>query len=171
MDFTPAIQQMLSTDADMEKLISNIERKRYKDAGKQPDKPIRLVKKAVRRGKKMNEEIQRDPRLVKGELYCIIEAEHDDLGIVGRADVEDGVVVNLTFAKNISDFNRDRTLNTLLRGVVGEADSINGDLAIVLDDNISTRMVRFLEQYGFRKIAEDVYKREAGSIVPPTVLF
>lgn len=87
---------------------------------------------------------------------------------VGKARVTDGIIKLFAVNSELEPFYRDKVKDLLLRAIVTDADSMNANLSIDLQpDGFDPRdMVRFFEQFGFRRVTDTIMKRNAGAAHP-----
>jgi len=100
-------------------------------------------------------------------VYEVYEGDEDKIPI-GRAEVLKGFIKKLVIKAGATEKFRGEILNKLVRAICEEADKYNSNLSIRLAEP-TIRIGRFFERFGFRKTDEGIYKRTAGSSIPPSV--
>jgi hypothetical protein len=104
------------------------------------------------------------------QVYEVFENDKSESPI-GKACVVDGLIESLMIKKNVSESFYGQILSRILRAISEDADKYNSNLSIKVAEPNSVRLKRFLERYGFRETAEGIYKRIAGSSIPPSVIY
>jgi hypothetical protein len=116
-------------------------------------------------------------RMIRQPLFQLIDAYYevfeneDSQSPVGKATVTKGLIELLQIKSDTPEAFQGQILNKLLRCIVTDADHHNSNLSIKIADPSSIRLTRFLERFGFRKTHEDIFKRTAGSVLPPSVQY
>jgi len=93
--------------------------------------------------------------------------------IVAKGSVTGGVIEEFMVRDDITnnDF-RGKYMSGLMGAIIRDADMTNSNMSMqVVDDSDNIEMKRFLERFGFRHAGEGIYKRTAGAIVPPSVVY
>jgi hypothetical protein len=101
--------------------------------------------------------------------YEVFEDEDSDVPI-GKAMVTNGFIQSLMLKEGAPESFHGQILNRLFRSICQDADRNNSNLSIKVAEN-STRLKRFLERFNFRQNLEGIYKRVAGAMLPPSVLY
>lgn len=105
------------------------------------------------------------------QKYEVFESQDTDEP-VGKAIVTNGLIESLMFKTDADETFLGNILNRLVRSICEDADKYNSNLSIkVAAPPEAVRLTRFLERFGFRKTAPDIYKRTSGSSLPPTVIY
>ena len=104
------------------------------------------------------------------QKYEVFEDQETDVPI-GKAIVTNGVIESLMLQPEAPEAYIGQVLNRIIRSVCEDADRYNSNLAIKIAKPDSQRLTRFLERYGFRRTAPDIYKRTTGSSLPPSVVY
>ena len=55
--------------------------------------------------------------------------------------------------------------------LVRDADLTNANISMQINDQDDLEMKRFLERFGFRHVGDGVFRRTAGAITPPSVVY
>ncbi len=103
------------------------------------------------------------------QKYEVFEEQDSDVPI-GKAIVTDGLIQSLMLQKGAPENFLGQILNRLIRSICEDADRYNSNLAIKVAQP-EVRLTRFLERFGFRRTAPDIYKRTTGNSIPPSVIF
>jgi len=101
--------------------------------------------------------------------YQIFESEDSEVP-VGKAMVTDGLIQSLMLKTDAPEHFLGQILNRLVRSICEDADRYNSNLSIKVAE-VDDRLTRFLERFGFRRTAPDIYKRTSGSSLPPSVIY
>jgi hypothetical protein len=101
--------------------------------------------------------------------YEVYDGPEDD-NLVGHAIVEAGTIQKLYVRADASEDYRGQILTSLMASIIGEADRINSNLSIRAAKP-TMKFSRFLERHGFQCVGGDVFKRVAGSVRPPSVIY
>ena len=88
---------------------------------------------------------------------------------IGVASITHGVIELLSVRNDVVEDYNGHIMSRLLSTIVRDADAANANLAIPLDDPNDLQHKRFLERFGFRGVGENIMKRNAGSVTPPSV--
>ena len=93
--------------------------------------------------------------------------------VVGKAKVTDGVIEE--FMVNVgedspSDF-RGHVMSSMMGTITRDADGLNTNMSMQIEDQDDTEMKRFLERFGFKHVGQGIFKRVAGAITPPSVIY
>jgi len=88
---------------------------------------------------------------------------------IGVAKVTSGVIELLATRDDVQGTYKGQLLSRLVQSIVRDADLANANLSIELVAPDDEQMKRFLERFGFRHTGGGIMKRNAGSIVPPSV--
>jgi hypothetical protein len=104
------------------------------------------------------------------QKYEVFEGENDPAP-VGKASVTDGLIDSLMVKDDAPELFRGQIFNRLLRSIIEDANRHNSNLSIKVADPNAIRLKRFLERYGFRESKTGIFKRTAGSFIPPSVLY
>ena len=121
------------------------------------------------KGKKSVKEMIRKPifRYLTGEY----EIQDDDDKQIGIAKVKDGTIFLLAAKGDVDESFNGEVLSALITHVIKDADVLNSNLSIKVENpQENKKLVRFLERYGFKSIGNGVLKRNAGSIMPISVI-
>lgn len=102
--------------------------------------------------------------------YEVFE-DQDSEAPVGKASVTEGFIESLLIRSDAGETYRGQILGRLLRAILEDADRDNSNVSIKIAAIESVRMKRFLERFGFCETPSGVYKRLAGSSLPPSVLY
>lgn len=90
---------------------------------------------------------------------------------VGVAAVENGIITKIEASDAATEDYKGEILNKLLGSITYDADVCNSNLSIQIPATETSRWPRFLERYGFRRTHPGIYKRLAGSVRPPSVVY
>lgn len=99
--------------------------------------------------------------------------EVDECGeIVAKATIHAGVIDEFMVKDDVggNDF-RGKYMSGLMSAIVRDADLTNSNMSMQVYDPDDLEMKRFLERFGFRHFGDGVYKRTAGAITPPSVVY
>lgn len=103
------------------------------------------------------------------QKYEVYEGEDSEVP-VGKAIVTDGLIQSLMLKTGAPEGFLGQILNRLVRSICEDADRYNSNLSIKVAES-DDRLTRFLERFGFRRTAPDIFKRTSGSSLPPSVLY
>lgn len=160
-------------DEPDELLISPEDKKAIRQSAKAPRKLVRSNVKALSaRGKPA----QLDPRKLQetirrpfvGNLNTEYEIVDDNDRSIGFVEVVDSVIQNLDYIEDATQSYRGQILSALMHQITLEADHTRANLSIEMaepDYEIKT----MLERFGFRLVGGNVFRRNNGSIRPPSV--
>jgi hypothetical protein len=104
------------------------------------------------------------------QKYEVFEDQESEAP-VGKALVTNGLIESLMLKPEAPEAYLGQILNRLFRSICEDADRYNSNLSIKIAKPDSQRLTRFLERYGFRRTAPDIYKRTTGSSLPPSVVY
>ncbi len=92
--------------------------------------------------------------------------------IVAKAAIHAGVIEEFMVRDDVggNDF-RGKYMSGLMSAIVRDADLTNSNMSMQIHDPDDLEMKRFLERFGFRHFGDGVYKRTAGAITPPSVVY
>ncbi len=105
------------------------------------------------------------------ELNADYEVEDGD-EIVAKGRVNFGVIDDFMVRDDIknNDF-RGKYMSGLMSAIVRDADMTNSNMSMQIFNKDDMEMKRFLERFGFRHVGDGVFKRTAGAITPPSVVY
>ena len=110
------------------------------------------------------------PRSMQNEYSAQYELMDDkDQELIGVAEINNGVIEILSVRNDLAEDFDGHVMSRLLSTIVRDADMANANLAISMDDPNELGQKRFLERFGFRDVGHGILKRNAGSVVPPSV--
>ncbi len=95
----------------------------------------------------------------------------DGEDLVGVAAVTDGVIEKFLVKSDIDEAFRGITISSMLGAIIRDADLQHANLSMQVTVQEDVEMKRFLERFGFRHVADGVFKRTAGAITPPSVIY
>ena len=91
--------------------------------------------------------------------------------IVGKALVDEGIIIQLQVHNGIEEDYRGEILYKLLESICMDANHMNANLSIMIPSMKTQRLKRFLERFQFEETHANIFKRLAGSSVPPSVIY
>jgi len=97
------------------------------------------------------------------------EVADDDDKIHAQAEVREGSIEVFACSPAFSDHIRNLVMGGMLKTIIEDADSMNSNLCITLDQ-VNLLPQRFFERFGFRKNYGESMIRIAGSLKPPSVV-
>lgn len=115
--------------------------------------------------------------MIRQTLFQLVDASYEvfldeqSQSPVGKAIVTQGLIEILQIKSGVPESFHGQIFNKLLRAIVTDANHHNSNLSIRVASPVSIRLIRFLERFGFRRTDEDIFKRTAGSVLPPSVQF
>lgn len=110
------------------------------------------------------------PRVIPQNYSADYDLRDDkDQESIGVASINHGVIELLSVRNDIAEDYDGHIMSRLLGTIVRDADAANANLAIPLNDPNDLQHKRFLERFGFRGVGENIMKRNAGSVTPPSV--
>ena len=90
---------------------------------------------------------------------------------VGYARVEEGTIISLCAQTDLDEAFHGQVLSELLRAICVDANKATANLSMMVPDEKTMRLQRFLEQFRFRQTHRNIFKRTAGAAIPPSVIF
>ena len=110
---------------------------------------------------------------IRKVTFGIINAEFEVVGPdekpVGVCEVTDNVVTKLMALQGADEAFLGQIISSLLNILVRRADKQNAPLSMELAPDRMSELKPFLERFGFRLTNDNIMKRVAGSITPPSV--
>jgi len=92
--------------------------------------------------------------------------------MVAKATVNDGVIDEFMIRDDIgNDDFRGKYMSGMMSAIVRDADMTNSNMSMQINDQDDLEMKRFLERFGFRHVGDGVFRRTAGAITPPSVIY
>lgn len=104
------------------------------------------------------------------QKYEVFE-ELDSDAPVGKASVDEGFIESLMVRNDVSETYHGQILSRLLRAICEDADRHNSNVSIKVAAPDALRLKRFLERFGFQENHIGVYQRNAGTCIPPGVIY
>jgi hypothetical protein len=119
--------------------------------------------------KNMVSETYREPK--HKQLNTDYEVE-DNGEMVAKASISDGVIDEFMIRDDVgnNDF-RGKYMSGLMSAIVRDADMTNSNMSMQIPDQYDMEMKRFLERFGFKHVGDGVFRRTAGSLTPPSVIY
>lgn len=99
--------------------------------------------------------------------YEVFDADE----LVGYAEVVEGTILKLFVKSEAQEDFKGQVLSALLSGIVGDANKVGSGLSIFVSNTKTLHLRRDLERFGFRHTGGNLYKRNTGSIEPPSVIY
>lgn len=93
---------------------------------------------------------------------------HDRVGV---GHIEDGVISVLAVNNSADEAWKGQVLSVMLTQMCSEANKSGCNLSIMVPQAKSSKLKRMLERFGFRQTNNDIYKRTAGTAIPPSVIY
>lgn len=121
----------------------------------------------IRVKKKVYETIRKSVMVFLNSDYVVVDDNNEKVGV---AQVMNGTIENMAVKKGVELAFKGQVLDRLMQQIVKDADTINANLSIqVIPDEID-EIKTFLERFGFRHVGDNIMRRTAGSIRPPSVI-
>lgn len=114
--------------------------------------------------------------MLRKPVHRVLSAEYEvyddpeEESLVGHAIVEGGVIQKLFVNETLNETYKGQVLSTLMRSMIDEADLMRSNLSMRASRD-TPDLRRFMERHGFRHEGGGIYKRLAGSIRPPSVIY
>jgi len=111
-------------------------------------------------------------RLPKHKQFNADYEVEDGGKMVAKATLNNGVIDEFMIRDDIgnNDF-RGKYMSGLMGAIIRDADMSNANMSMQINDQDDLEMKRFLERFGFRHVGDGVFKRTAGAITPPSVVY